>query len=275
MQCAPKGRGIVYYVVWSLPRASETGITNVHAQFLYMSNTVKTRNSPLLKRIAIIIFSASALIFLVVILATNSDKADLERNKTIATQQLDSNRQSVAPKYSAEELQILADFQKSWADSIVKSWKGSFITDVYLKAPDSILFYLSKNASKNVESTRKHNKGVYEIMYENSIARLPEKLRSYPVFIDFLAAKGYKIENWIKFRTITYDGIVLYKGLSNEKEIYGSIIGGFIKEGNKFIEVLKGDGTVEVLERNFLNHKAFYYKANDPNVGKMIHWKTN
>jgi biopolymer transport protein ExbD len=173
-----------------------------------------------------------------------------------------------------DELATLISFQKNWADSIVKSWEGKFITGRELYLPDTIHFYLSKAASKNVENTKKHNLGVYEIMYENSKARLPEKLRNYPVVIDFLPAKGYKIENWVKFQTMTYKGVVLYSGQGNEKKIVGIIIGGYNVDGDRVVIVSKPNNETEAIAREDLNRYAYYYMANDPNIGNMLMWQT-
>src|SRR5687768_13300499 len=175
--------------------------------------------------------------------------------------------------FSFEELKELKEFQKKWADSIVKDHEGIFITANELVLPDTILFYLSKAASKNVEVTKKQMLGVYETLYQNFKTQLPERLRNHSVVIDFLPAKGYKIENWVKFRTMTYEGVELYAGQGNEKKKFGTIIGGYIVDGNRFVTISKLNNQTQILDREDLNNGAYYYKANDPNIGNMLNWQ--
>ncbi|MCU7550966.1 hypothetical protein OCK74_17740 [Chitinophagaceae bacterium LB-8] len=224
------------------------------------------------------IFLSFFLLIIVVAIANPSigNEKGQKKDQGTTTETLSQIREqdqiSTKNSLTTTEIETLKAFQKKWADSIVKSWEGTFITDVKLSLPDTIQFYLSKAASNNVQATRKENLGVYEILYDSSKIQLAENLRSYPVVIDFLPAKGYKIENWVKFQTITYNGIELYTGLANEKEHYGTIIGGYIVDGERYVQILTSNGEIETIERKELNLKAFYYKANDPKIGVAISW---
>lgn len=199
----------------------------------------------------------------------SSDALNKNPNESEAPQELNNNR-----SLSETELSVLRLFQTHWADSIVKDHEGIFITDRELYLPDTIQFYLSKAASKNVAVTREQTLGVYTTLYNEAKVRLPEKLRNYPVVIDFLPARGYKIENWVKYQGLAWQGVELYSGQGNEKKKVGSISGGYDVDGDRFIVVSKKNGQTEVIPTSDLRRYAYYFKAGDPNMGKkMLIWQ--
>ena len=66
-----------------------------------------------------------------------------------------------------EESNKLHEFQTKWADSVVKSWKGSFIKSYSTDAlPDTIKFYLTKNASKSFTNNYEVNRPLYQRAYD-------------------------------------------------------------------------------------------------------------
>lgn len=115
--------------------------------------------------------------------------------------------------------------------------------------------------------------GVYTILYDEAKVRLPQRLRNYPVVIDFLPAKGYKIENWVKFKRLTFNGVVLYSGQGNEKKRFGTIIGGYNIDGFRVVLVSKANGATQSIAREDLDNGDYYYKASDPNIGNIVNWQ--
>ncbi|MGX1024972.1 hypothetical protein [Psychroflexus sp. MBR-150] len=73
---------------------------------------------------------------------------------------------------TAENEKLIA-FQKQWADSIVKSWEGSYIvSNKLLKNTDTIYFQLSKNATQgNWISKSKPHQEILQNNYNNSLKK--------------------------------------------------------------------------------------------------------
>lgn len=88
-----------------------------------------------------------------------------------------------------KEIELKENLKKlriSWSDSIVKSWEGQFITGYNKETQDSILFYLSKNASKSFNSNRESHLPLLRKSYNEYMNRNLSHSFSDSIVIDFI-----------------------------------------------------------------------------------------
>lgn len=158
------------------------------------------------KKVAIILFSISALIFIVVILATNSSSrgnkvGKITNNDAIAKDQTVTNGSS---SFTKDELNLLKRFQEKWADSVVKimnTGEGGFsLVGVRLNLPDSISFEYSEGVTrKGFYANLNVDTVLYRQWYNEAIGRtFANKYSKYPVYITCIPNRNVNIEDITK-----------------------------------------------------------------------------
>lgn len=159
------------------------------------------------------------------------DSAVLEQKKkelTVSTKE-EINYQ----KLSADEIVILKDFQKKWADSLVRientPINGNHLVNNKVVAPDSILLEYSKGVTKEgFDTNLEQDKDLYRKFYKEAVSKnLGKKYEDYPVYISPVGNREVlsKMDRNTEYThpSLAFRGIDIYKGNSVYKERIGYI----------------------------------------------------
>jgi hypothetical protein len=160
------------------------------------------------KRLSIILFSISAFLLVIVILAENDTykkKKQSSPEQSIAHIGNDSIRKANALcQLSLEERNTLSNFQKRWADSVVKvmnTGEGGFsLVSNKLRLPDSISFEYSEGVTRNgFYANLNVDTVLYRQWYKDAIEKtLGAKYNTYPVHITCIPNRNVNFEEVTK-----------------------------------------------------------------------------
>ncbi|RYY39752.1 MAG: hypothetical protein EOO08_08760 [Chitinophagaceae bacterium] len=150
---------------------------------------------------------------LVILVASFADTSKYKRNRIAkATIKSESIAQAPIPNRIAKatiksesiaqvpvprNFEKLKSFQKKWADSVVKDWKGAYIVSTSISANgDSIYFQLSKAASKNNTNINEANQIGLQDDIDSATKRLfGAEFSDRPIVVALLLNKQQEQEN--------------------------------------------------------------------------------
>ncbi|WP_123901229.1 hypothetical protein [Flavobacterium davisii] len=155
----------------------------------------------------------------------------------------------------------LIEFQKTWSDSVVKSWKGKFIIASKLSLPDTISFELSKDATKSFNSNKSESLPMYLFSYKNSIKnKFGNEFNSIATTIDFIPNKELLKNNnpndWTH-PILKNSGLKIFGGNEYSKEFVGTLQCKYKDEsnGNTYYILYKNNGSdVRIIDYEFDNY---------------------
>lgn len=107
---------------------------------------------------------------------------------------VEQQKKEIEYQNSLKEIENTKNARIAWTDSIVKSWEGQFIVGNKKTNEDSILFYLSKNASKSFESNRESHLHMLKDSYEKYMKKNVNKDYKDNIVIDFIQDPKIKEE---------------------------------------------------------------------------------
>lgn len=167
-----------------------------------------------------------------------------------------------------KELSKLKEFQKFWADSIVKSWKGKFIINYKLNTKDTIFLELSENATKSYNSNIRDVLPSYQFSFNNSIKN-KIGITSHSTIIYF--APNSKLLNSSNSKDYTHPvfkntGMKIYQGNQFSKEFLGVLeCESKNKEsGMEYYHITTPNGKNVKIEKSEFN-RLYWVKLDDPN----------
>ncbi len=142
----------------------------------------------------------------------------------------------------------LKEFQKTWADSVVKSWGGDFIVSNKLSLPDTIYFELSKKATQSFNSNKSQSLPMYLFSYKNSLKnKFGTQYSEIETVIDFMPNKELLKNNnpndWTH-PIAKNSGLKIYGGNEYSKEFIGTLQCKYKDEsdGNTYYVLYKDNG---------------------------------
>ena len=155
----------------------------------------------------------------------------------------------------------LIEFQKKWSDSVVKSWKGSFIVNSKLSSPDTIYFELSKNATKAFNSNREQALPMYISSYTKALNhKFGTLYNSVETIIDFMPnnqlLKNSNPNDWTH-PILKNSGLKIFGGNEYSKEFIGTLQCKYKDEsnGNTYYILYKNNGSdVRIVDYEFDNY---------------------
>lgn len=155
-----------------------------------------------------------------------------------------------------KQLDALTASQKYWTDSI-KEVYGAFIADVELDLPNSILFELSRDATKVFNSNKRDVLPTFINSYKRSLSAKGYDVDSLNTAIGFLPNKKLSSqsnnEDWTH-PTIKNKGLKIYSGNEYSKEYIGTLSCKYKYEGSTYYRILKDNGKyTDIKDYNFSN----------------------
>jgi len=136
-------------------------------------------------------------------------------------------------KLNMDEIAILKDFQKKWADSLVRientPINGNHLIGNKVSSPDSILLEYSKGVTKEgFDINLEQDTELYRKFYKEAVSkRLGKQYADYPVYISPIANREVisKMDRNTEYThpALAFRGIDIYKGNSVYKEKIGYI----------------------------------------------------
>lgn len=198
-----------------------------------------------------------------------------DKNYKLAQQKIDEINSKLSQieiqnkKQNELKLSQLNNFQKKWADSVVKSWKGDFIINSEIISADSIRFELSKNATKSFNSNRRDALPMYVSDYKKSVQkRFGSDYDYIKTVIDFSPNKELlKSSNPDEYTHPVFmnTGMSVYKGNQYSKELLGSLDCKKKDEtdGETYFYIKKSNGGLtRIAEYDFRSN--YWVKKEDP-----------
>lgn len=169
----------------------------------------------------------------------------------------------------------LIEFQKTWSDSVVKSWKGKFIIASKLSLPDTISFELSKDATKSFNSNKSESLPMYLFSYKNSLKnKFGNEFNSIATTIDFIPNKELLKNNnpneW-SHPIMMNKGLKIYSGNQYSKDYIGKLNCKYKDktDGNTYYVLIKDNGNeTRILDYEFESY--YWIKKTDPNYNSAI-----
>jgi len=162
----------------------------------------------------------------------------------------------------------LKAFQKQWADSVVKDWKGKFILSSSIVFPDTIKFEMSKDATKPLLSNRRDMLPMYQKDYEKSFIQNFGN-RNNTTFVTFEPnselLKNSNNEEWMH-PVMNNNGLKIFSGNEYYKEFVGTLTCKYKNKSTKetyFVLTTDKGKSIEIAEYKY---KSYYWvRKNDPN----------
>jgi hypothetical protein len=223
------------------------------------------------KALYIIPASFSIFLFSIFIIGAFLTSNENEKNSNISNEiTVDEVKKEIPPvDYSK-----LIEFQKTWSDSVVKSWGGDFIVSNKLSLPDTIYFELSKKATQSFNSNKSQSLPMYLFSYKNSLKnKFGTQYNEIETYIDFMPNKELLKNNnpneWTH-PVIKNRGLKIYGGNEYSKEYIGSLNCKYKDEtnGNTYYVILKDNGKeIRIVDYEFGN---YWIKQTDPNLQSAI-----
>lgn len=143
-----------------------------------------------------------------------------------------------------KQLDALTASQKYWTDSIREVY-GAFIADVELDLPNSILFELSRDATKVFDSNKRDVLPTFINSYKRSLSAKGYNIDSLNTTIGFIPNKKLSSqsnnEDWTH-PTIKNKGLKIYSGNEYSKEYIGTLSCKYKYEGSTYYRILKDNG---------------------------------
>lgn len=188
-------------------------------------------------------------------------------------------------KLSADEITILKEFQKKWADSLVRventPINGNHLISNKVVAPDSILLEYSKGVTKEGFDINLHqDTELYRKFYKEAVSKkLGKQYANYPVYISPIANKEVlsKMNHNTKFThpALAFRGIEIYKGNSVYKEKIGYVECVFDDpDKDRFdlyneIVIVQGENGVIKIPHHSLR-KSYWTTENENDLSKQV-----
>lgn len=191
------------------------------------------------------------------------------QKKILEIRELLNNKQVEETHQSSLDFSKLSEFQKKWADSIVKSWNGDFIISSELKSTDTIKFELSENATKSFNSNRSQTLPMYISDYRKSIEkRFGDEFDEVETIIDFSPNK--KLAQSANSKDYVHPvfmntGMGIYRGNEYSKEFVGKLVCEFKDEsdGMRYYRVSGNDGSIKRIPEYEMKSN-YWVKKSDP-----------
>lgn len=169
----------------------------------------------------------------------------------------------------------LIEFQKTWSDSVVKSWNGKFIVASKLSLPDTIFFELSESATKSINSNKKQSLPMYLFSYKNSLKnKFGNEFNSINTSIDFMPNKELLKNNnpneW-SHPIMMNKGLKIYSGNEYSKDYLGKLKCKYKdkSDGDTYYIIIKDNGNeTRILDYEFESY--YWIKKTDPNYNSAI-----
>lgn len=232
------------------------------------------RNTVAWKKV-LYILPASLFIFLIFIgivgaflIDTNTNK--LENTNDSTNIAVDEVKTEIPPV----DIDKLIEFQKTWSDSVVKSWNGQFIISKKLSLPDTINFELSKKATQSFNSNKSQSLPMYLFDYKNAITKkFGAKYNDIKTTIDFIPnvelTKNNNPNDWTH-PIVKNRGLKIFAGNEYSKEFVGTLQCKYKDEsnGNTYFVLYKDNGKeTRIVDYEFDN---YWIKKNDSNYNSAI-----
>ncbi len=232
------------------------------------------RNTVVWKKV-LYILPASLFIFIVFIVIVGAFLVDTNKNNLENT--VDANKitvDEVNTEMPPVDTSKLIEFQKTWSDSVVKSWDGQFIISSKLSLPDTIYFELSKKATQSFNSNKSQSLPMYLFSYKNALKnKFGTQYNEIETIIDFVPntelLKNSNPNDW-KHPIIKNRGLKIYSGNEYSKEYLGSLNCKYTDEsnGSTYYIILKDNGNeIRIVDYEFGN---YWIKQTDPNYNSAI-----
>lgn len=234
-------------------------------QILKIKNPIRI----LLSILFIVLFSWGAVSFS----ESEKYKESIVVNKT-APSENENKVDEVKTEIPPVDYSKLIEFQKTWSDSVVKSWGGDFIVSNKLSLPDTIYFELSKKATQSFNSNKSQSLPMYLFSYKNSLKnKFGTQYNEIETYIDFMPNKELLKNNnpndWTH-PVMKNRGLKIYGGNEYSKEYLGSLNCKYKDEttGNTYYMILKDNGKeIRIVDYEFDN---YWIKRTDPNLKSAI-----
>lgn len=234
-------------------------------QILKIKNPIRI----LLSILFIVLFSWGAVSFS----ESEKYKESIVVNKT-APSENENKVDEVKTEIPPVDYSKLIEFQKTWSDSVVKSWGGDFIVSNKLSLPDTIYFELSKKATQSFNSNKSQSLPMYLFSYKNSLKnKFGTQYNEIETYIDFMPNKELLKNNnpndWTH-PVMKNRGLKIYGGNEYSKEYLGSLNCKYKDEttGNTYYLILKDNGKeIRIVDYEFDN---YWIKRTDPNLKSAI-----
>lgn len=244
---------------------------------LFLSLTNKSQILNLKKPIRILLFILFFVLFswgAVALSESEKYKETIVVNKIAPSENLnkvDEVKTEIPPVDNTK----LIEFQKTWSDSVVKSWKGKFIIASKLSLPHTISFELSKDATKSFNSNKSESLPMYLFSYKNSLKnKFGNEFNSIATTIDFIPNKELLKNNnpneW-SHPIMMNKGLKIYSGNQYSKDYIGKLNCKYKDktDGNTYYVLIKDNGNeTRILDYEFESY--YWIKKTDPNYNSAI-----
>ena len=158
------------------------------------------------------------------------------------------------------EQEKIYNFQKNWADSTVKSWKGKFIVNSKIDKLDEVFFEFGEAASKSFQSNRKDHLPAFENDYKYKAG-----LYGFPISscrIDFIPSSKIDLNKWEAI-TLVWIGADVYSGIGYDKKYVGLITNKIIVNGEKTVVITTKNGKSLLVSWEDIRRYAYFYESAD------------